>query len=97
MRSAPVISGIFAAFGWASTKVNSYANRKSQFFNILSQPEHGDPLALITASKILEDKRKRSKKFGDDTRKFFFEGFKEFFNSGENFVDIWPKIEIAQN
>jgi hypothetical protein len=97
MGSAPVISGIFAAFGWAFTKVNSYENRKSQFFNILSQPNQEDPLALRIAGKILEDRKKRSKKFGDDTRKFFFEGFKEFFNSGENFVDIWPKLEIAQD
>jgi len=97
MRSAPALSGIFAAFGTAFKKGEVYTNRKSNLFEILNNPNQTDPLSLGIASKILEDKRKRSKKFGNDTRKFFFEGFKEYFNSEEQFENIWPNIETAQD
>lgn len=97
MRSAPVLSGIFAGFGTAFKKETVYTNRKNKFFETLTNQNQTDPLALSIASKILEDKRKRSKKFGDDTRKFFFEGFKEYLNSEEDFKNIWPNIETAQD
>lgn len=91
MTSATILSGIFASFGKAfSTDRDKYNQRKEKFFQILREGED-DPLKLNIMSKILQDERKRSTKFGETTRNFFFNALKEFFSGEDNFEKIWQR------
>ncbi len=88
MTSPAILSGIFAAFGKVfESDRNKYNKRKKQFFQILKREEE-DPLKLKIMSEILQDEKKRSTKFGETTRKFFFRAFMEFFNGEDNFEEV---------
>jgi hypothetical protein len=90
MGSAPVISGIFASFGKAFNDKDKYNKRKKEFFQMLQKNEN-DPLKLEIMSEILQDEKKRSTKFGETTRNFFFNALREFFNGEDNFETIWRR------
>lgn len=90
MGSAAVLSGIFASFGKAFNDKDKYNKCKKEFFEILQKDEN-DPLKLKIMSTILQDEKKRSTKFGETTRNFFFKAFKEFFNGENNFEIIWQR------
>lgn len=87
MCSAPMLSGIFAAFG-KSFKSDKYNQRKEKFFQILLSGEN-DPLKLEIMSKLLQDEKGRSSKFGETTRNFFFTALREFFSGEDNFDKVW--------
>lgn len=90
MNSAPVLSGIFASFGKVFNDRDKYNRRKKVFFQIL-QKDEDDPLKLKIMSEILQDEKKRSTKFGETTRNFFFNALREFFNGEDNFETIWKR------
>ncbi|MEJ5350294.1 MAG: hypothetical protein WHS65_01750 [Melioribacteraceae bacterium] len=94
MNSPAILSGIFAAFGKAFSETqdkNEYKKRKEKLLQILSTNEN-DSLKLESMSKILEDEKSRTQKFGETTRKFFFNAFREFFIRNEdNFERIWQR------
>ncbi len=87
MGSAPMLSGIFSAFGNAF-KSDKYNPRKEKFFQILQNGEK-DPLKLEIMSELLQDEKGRSSKFGETTRNFFFKALREFFNGEDNFDKVW--------
>lgn len=90
INSAAILSGIFASFGEAFSKDRErYMKRKEKFFQILQEHQNNDPLKLSTMSRILEEEKKRTTKFGETTRKFFFEAFRKFFKEEDNFDQIW--------
>lgn len=91
MNSAAILSGIFASFGKAfATDRDKYNQRKESFFQILRKNEE-DPLKLKSMSKILQDEKKRSTKFGETTRNFFFKAFRESFSGENDFEIIWQR------
>jgi hypothetical protein len=94
MNSPATLSGIFASFGKAFKRDRSvYSKRKEKFFQILERDEN-DPLKLEIMSEILQDEKKRSTKFGETTRNFFFHALTEFFNGEDNFEQIWQQAII---
>lgn len=91
MGSAAILSGIFASFGKKfATDKERYIQRKEKLFQIL-QNDARDPLKVEIMSKILQDEKKRTTKFGETTRNFFFSAFREFFNGEDNFEEIWKR------
>lgn len=91
MTSAPILSGIFAAFGYAlKNDKDGYNSRKGKFFQILQGAE-SDPLKLKIMSKLLQDEKKRSTKFGETTRNFFFNALREFFKGEDNLERLWTR------
>ena len=90
MGSAAVLSGIFASCGKAFNDKDKYNKRKKEFFQILQKNEN-DPLKLEIMSEILQDEKKRSTKFGETTRNFFFNALREFFNGEDNLEIIWRR------
>jgi len=92
MTSSPILGGVFAGFGKAfNNDTVKYKERKKTFFDILSKKDETDPLRLEIMSKILQDEKKRTKKFGETARKFFYEAVKIFFNGEDDFRKIWTK------
>ncbi len=95
MTSPAVLSGIFASFGKTFDRdKNKYRARKEKLFQILENLEEVDPLKLKIMSGILQDEKKRSTKFGETTRNFFFRAFLEFFNGEDNFEEVWQRATI---
>lgn len=89
--SAPILSGIFAVFGkeFSENKIG-YNQRKMKFIEILQRDED-DPLKLRIMSRILEDEKRRTPKFGETIRKFFSAAFRAFFKGEDNFDQIWQR------
>lgn len=91
MNSPPILSGFFASFGEVfGNNRDKYSKRKEKFFQILKRDEN-DPLKLEIMSEILQDEKKRSTKFGETTRKFFFHALMEFFNGEDDFKKVWQR------
>jgi len=94
MGSATVLSGIFASFGRAfADSKDKYNQRKEKLFQILGTENEKDPLKVRIMSEILQDEKKRTTKFGETTRKFFFAAFREFFKEENNFEQIWMRAQ----
>jgi len=91
INSPAVLSGIFASFGESfKLRKGKYNERKRKFFQVLKTDEE-DPLELEIMSKILQDEKKRSTKFGETTRNFFYNALKEFFRGEDDFKEIWQR------
>lgn len=91
LNSSAVLSGIFASFGEAfKLRKEKYNERKRKFFQVLKTDEE-DPLELEIMSKILQDEKKRSTKFGETTRNFFYNALREFFRGEDDFKEIWQR------
>lgn len=100
MNSSPFLSGFFAALG-----KNNKDNKKSRidhlkrFLNTLNNTVEGkiqdDPLKLDLMNKILIEKKERTKKWGEEQRRFFFSAFREFMHDeSEDFIDAWKSAEV---
>lgn len=91
IKSAAILCGIFGYFGKAfSDNRKNYNERKNKFFEIL-QKQETDPLKLRIMSEILQDEKKRTTKFGETARSFFFSAFREFFRGEDDFEEIWKQ------
>ncbi len=89
INSAPFLCGFFAALGKAKEKGIGIEERLQKLEEILSSDDE-DPLKLKTMSKIVEEEKGRSKRFGMELREFFRRAFYEFFVSKEDdFENIW--------
>jgi len=91
VNSPPILSGIFASFGKVfESDRDKYSKRKEKFFQILKR-DKDDPLKLKIMSEILQDEKRRSTKFGETTRTFFFHALMEFLNGEDDFGKVWQR------
>ena len=99
MNSSPFLSGFFAALGrYNKDGKKSRIEHLKRFLNNLNNTVEGkiqdDPLKLDFMSKILIEKKERTKKWGEEQRRFFFSAFREFMHEeSENFIDAWRNAE----